>query len=118
MRRANDDAVAAQFAKFQQQLHKFSIKHGAEIRQNKEFRGEFARMCAALGVDPLAAAVEGAKAKAKAKARAGVADSGGGGGGGGGGEGSARDKGIAGLKGLFWERVGKGFGKGGSARYV
>ena len=60
-------------------------------------------MCAALGVDPLAAAVEGAKAKAKAGAGAGA------------GrekdekkEGEKeREKGIAGLKGLFWERVGR-----------
>ena len=60
-------------------------------------------MCAALGVDPLAAAVEGAKAKAKAKAavelRAGGEKT----------EKSERgkEKGIAGLKGLFWERVGR-----------
>ena len=77
-------------------------------------------MCAALGVDPLAAAVEGAKAKAAAGERAtGV----GGGGGTGedredGEEKKGKDKGIAGLKGLFWERVGKGFGKGVSAGYV
>lgn len=56
-------------------------------------------MCAALGVDPLAAAVEGAKAKAKAGA---------------GGRKiqereveKEREKGITGLKGLFWERIGQ-----------
>lgn len=56
-------------------------------------------MCAALGVDPLAAAVEGAKAKAKAGA---------------GGRKiqereveKEREKGISGLKGLFWERIGR-----------
>ena len=72
-------------------------------------------MCAALGVDPLAAAVEGAKAKARAGERVSVGD--------GvveevGAREGGKEKGIGGLKGLLWDRMGKGFGKSGSVRYV
>ncbi len=48
------DSLQTQLSVFQQLLHQFSITHGKEIRSNPSFRAEFARMCAAIGVDPLA----------------------------------------------------------------
>jgi ESCRT-II complex subunit VPS22 len=35
-------------------LHNFSLTHAKDIRSNPTFRAEFARMCNAIGVDPLA----------------------------------------------------------------
>ena len=48
------ESVQTQLSVFQQLLHQFSITHAAEIRKNPTFRAEFARMCNAIGVDPLA----------------------------------------------------------------
>jgi ESCRT-II complex subunit VPS22 len=48
------NGLKTQLSVFQQLLHQFSITHGKEIRQNPQFRAEFARMCNAIGVDPLA----------------------------------------------------------------
>lgn len=39
---------------FQSVLSRFAVDHTAEIRSSPEFRTEFARMCTAIGVDPLA----------------------------------------------------------------
>ncbi|KAG9532304.1 ESCRT-2 complex, partial [Aureobasidium melanogenum] len=54
LRSAHADSLANQLSVFQAALHSFSITHGAEIRSNPTFRAEFARMCNAIGVDPLA----------------------------------------------------------------
>lgn len=48
------DSLQTQLSVFQQLLHQFSITHAKEIRSNPTFRAEFARMCNAIGVDPLA----------------------------------------------------------------
>ncbi|TKX20996.1 hypothetical protein C1H76_6847 [Elsinoe australis] len=54
LRSAHAESLANQLSVFQAALHNFSISHGAEIRSNPTFRAEFARMCNAIGVDPLA----------------------------------------------------------------
>lgn len=54
LRSAHADSLANQLSVFQAALHSFSVSHGAEIRSNPSFRAEFARMCSAIGVDPLA----------------------------------------------------------------
>ncbi|KAL9613670.1 MAG: hypothetical protein Q9167_001799 [Letrouitia subvulpina] len=43
-----------QLSVFQSLLHNFALKHGEDIKSNPTFRSEFARMCNAIGVDPLA----------------------------------------------------------------
>lgn len=53
IRTAQNESLATQLSVFQQLLHQFSVQHGKEIRSNPTFRAEFARMCAAIGVDPL-----------------------------------------------------------------
>ena len=54
LRTTHADALANQLAVFQAALHNFSITHAKDIRGNPTFRAEFARMCNAIGVDPLA----------------------------------------------------------------
>ncbi|KAF2086687.1 EAP30/Vps36 family protein [Saccharata proteae CBS 121410] len=47
-------SLQTQLSVFQSLLHQFSITHAKDIRSNPSFRAEFARMCNAIGVDPLA----------------------------------------------------------------
>lgn len=47
-------SLNTQLAVFQSLLHQFSVTHAKDIRSNPTFRAEFARMCNAIGVDPLA----------------------------------------------------------------
>ena len=54
LRQSHLDSLQTQLSVFQQLLHQFSITHGKDIRSNPTFRAEFARMCNAIGVDPLA----------------------------------------------------------------
>ncbi|KAF2803854.1 putative ELL complex subunit Eap30 [Mytilinidion resinicola] len=54
LRSAQSDSLQTQLSVFQQLLHQFSITHAKDIRSNPTFRAEFARMCNAIGVDPLA----------------------------------------------------------------
>jgi ESCRT-II complex subunit VPS22 len=54
IRAAHVESLQTQLSVFQQLLHQFSITHAKEIRSNPTFRAEFARMCNAIGVDPLA----------------------------------------------------------------
>ncbi|KAF2717054.1 ELL complex subunit Eap30 [Polychaeton citri CBS 116435] len=54
LRSNHADALANQLSVFQAALHNFSITHAKDIRSNPTFRAEFARMCNAIGVDPLA----------------------------------------------------------------
>ena len=54
LRTSHADALANQLSVFQAALHNFSLTHAKDIRSNPTFRAEFARMCNAIGVDPLA----------------------------------------------------------------
>lgn len=47
-------SLATQLQVFQSLLHNFALEHSATIKSNPQFRTEFARMCNAIGVDPLA----------------------------------------------------------------
>ncbi|KAI1180285.1 EAP30/Vps36 family-domain-containing protein [Nemania sp. FL0916] len=72
LRSTNAQALETQLAVFRSLLQQFAQTHARDIRSNPSFRAQFARMCAAIGVDPLASS---------------SSSSGGGEGGGGGGEG-------------------------------
>ncbi|KAK8257921.1 EAP30/Vps36 family-domain-containing protein [Phyllosticta capitalensis] len=54
MRAQHVSSLQSQLSVFQSLLHQFSITHAKDIRSNPTFRAEFARMCNAIGVDPLA----------------------------------------------------------------
>ncbi len=54
LRSANAEALEAQLAVFRSLLQQFAQTHAKDIRSNPTFRAQFARMCAAIGVDPLA----------------------------------------------------------------
>jgi ESCRT-II complex subunit VPS22 len=54
LRSANAAALETQLAVFRSLLHQFAATHAKDIRSNPTFRAQFARMCAAIGVDPLA----------------------------------------------------------------
>ena len=56
-------SLQTQLEVFQSLLHNFALVHAATIKSNPTFRAEFARMCNAIGVDPLAGSnVKGKKA--------------------------------------------------------
>ena len=59
LRSAQSDSLQTQLSVFQSLLHQFSITHAKDIRSNPTFRAEFARMCNAIGVDPLASSNAG-----------------------------------------------------------
>lgn len=48
-------SLQTQLSVFQSLLHTFALEHSSTIKSNPTFRAEFARMCNAIGVDPLAA---------------------------------------------------------------
>ncbi|KAI1410197.1 ESCRT-2 complex [Hypoxylon sp. FL1857] len=53
--RSNDaQALETQLSVFRSLLQQFAQTHAKDIRSNPSFRAQFARMCAAIGVDPLA----------------------------------------------------------------
>jgi ESCRT-II complex subunit VPS22 len=54
LRSANAQALETQLAVFRSLLQQFAQTHAKDIRSNPSFRAQFARMCAAIGVDPLA----------------------------------------------------------------
>lgn len=54
LRSTNAQALETQLAVFRSLLQSFAQTHAREIRSNPSFRAQFARMCAAIGVDPLA----------------------------------------------------------------
>ncbi|KAH0608544.1 uncharacterized protein H6S33_001678 [Morchella sextelata] len=54
LQKSHIDQLTTQLSVFQAQLSHFARTHAADIRSNPAFRHEFARMCAAIGVDPLA----------------------------------------------------------------
>jgi len=45
--------LTTQLTSFQSSLQTFALNYADEIRQNPQFRSEFARMCSSIGVDPL-----------------------------------------------------------------
>lgn len=53
LRSTQESTLTTQLAVFQSLLQSFATTHAKEIRSNPTFRAEFARMCAAIGVDPL-----------------------------------------------------------------
>jgi ESCRT-II complex subunit VPS22 len=54
LRSTNAQALETQLAVFRSLLQQFATTHAKDIRSNPTFRAQFARMCAAIGVDPLA----------------------------------------------------------------
>jgi len=54
LQRSHVDKLNTQLEVFQAALVEFSRTHAKDIRSNPAFRAEFARMCTAIGVDPLA----------------------------------------------------------------
>jgi len=54
LRTSNAAALETQLAVFRSLLQQFAQTHAKDIRSNPTFRAQFARMCAAIGVDPLA----------------------------------------------------------------
>ncbi|KAI1847804.1 hypothetical protein JX265_009232 [Neoarthrinium moseri] len=54
LRTTNAQALETQLSVFRSLLQQFAQTHAKDIRSNPAFRAQFARMCAAIGVDPLA----------------------------------------------------------------
>lgn len=54
LRSSHSTSIATQLSVFRSLLQNFAQTHAKDIRSNPSFRAEFARMCAAIGVDPLA----------------------------------------------------------------
>ncbi|KAL3425462.1 EAP30/Vps36 family protein [Phlyctema vagabunda] len=54
LRSAHSTSLQTQLSVFRSLLQQFAQTHAKDIRSNPNFRAEFARMCAAIGVDPLA----------------------------------------------------------------
>ena len=46
--------MTKQLESFKSYLEKFATQHQNDIKKNQEFRQHFQRMCARIGVDPLA----------------------------------------------------------------
>ncbi|KAI1144122.1 ESCRT-2 complex [Hypoxylon sp. FL0543] len=54
LRSSDAQALETQLSVFRSLLQQFAQTHAKDIRSNPQFRAQFARMCAAIGVDPLA----------------------------------------------------------------
>lgn len=54
LRATNAQALETQLAVFRSLLQQFAQTYARDIRSDPSFRAQFARMCAAIGVDPLA----------------------------------------------------------------
>ena len=54
LRSTHLSSLQTQLSVFQSLLHTFALQHAETIKSNPTFRAEFARMCNAIGVDPLA----------------------------------------------------------------
>lgn len=59
LRSTNAQALETQLSVFRSLLQQFAQTHAKDIRSNPSFRAQFARMCAAIGVDPLASSNSG-----------------------------------------------------------
>lgn len=62
LRSANAQALETQLSVFRSLLQQFAQTHAKDIRSSPSFRAQFARMCAAIGVDPLASSNSGGSA--------------------------------------------------------
>ncbi|PHH77014.1 hypothetical protein CDD80_1001 [Ophiocordyceps camponoti-rufipedis] len=60
LRASNASALASQLTVFRALLSQFAQTHAKDIRSDPAFRAQFARMCTAIGVDPLAGGGGGA----------------------------------------------------------
>ncbi|KAL9064305.1 MAG: hypothetical protein Q9157_007878, partial [Trypethelium eluteriae] len=67
LRASQTAALSSQLEVFQSLLHTFSVTHAKDIRADPGFRAEFARMCNAIGVDPLASSQKPRTAAAAGK---------------------------------------------------
>ncbi|KAL8659813.1 MAG: hypothetical protein Q9226_000241 [Calogaya cf. arnoldii] len=67
LRSNHASSLQNQLSVFQSLLHNFAIQHGDTIKSNPTFRAEFARMCNAIGVDPLAGSNVKGKSGSKGK---------------------------------------------------
>src|SRR2546423_11394505 len=64
LKSSNAASLQTQLSVFQSLLHTFALEHASDIKSNPIFRAEFARMCTAIGVDPLAGSnIKGKKAE-------------------------------------------------------
>lgn len=54
LRTTHASSLSTQLSVFRSLLQQFAQTHAKDIRSNPTFRAEFGRMCAAIGVDPLA----------------------------------------------------------------
>ena len=63
LRTANTTALSTQLTVFRSLLQQFAQTHAKDIRSDPAFRAQFARMCTAIGVDPLASSSQGEGAK-------------------------------------------------------
>ncbi len=64
LKSSNAASLQTQLSVFQSLLHTFALQHASDIKSNPTFRAEFARMCHAIGVDPLAGSnIKGKKAE-------------------------------------------------------
>ncbi|KAI1107274.1 ESCRT-2 complex [Jackrogersella minutella] len=54
LRTSDAQALETQLSVFRSLLQQFATTHAKDIRSDPSFRAQFARMCAAIGVDPLA----------------------------------------------------------------
>ncbi|KAK4232179.1 ELL complex subunit Eap30 [Podospora fimiseda] len=59
LKSSNASALETQLSVFRSLLQQFASTHSKDIRSNPKFRKEFARMCTAIGVDPLASSSSG-----------------------------------------------------------
>ncbi|EJT81107.1 ELL complex subunit Eap30 [Gaeumannomyces tritici R3-111a-1] len=63
LRTTNAQALETQLSVFRSLLQQFAHTHAKDIRSDPAFRAQFARMCSAIGVDPLASSSSGGGAK-------------------------------------------------------
>ncbi|KAI8966770.1 ESCRT-2 complex [Daldinia sp. FL1419] len=59
LRSHDAQALETQLSVFRSLLQQFAQTHAKDIRSDPSFRAQFARMCAAIGVDPLASSSRG-----------------------------------------------------------
>lgn len=64
LRTTNAQVLETQLSVFRSLLQQFAQTHAKDIRSDPAFRAQFARMCSAIGVDPLASSSAGGKASA------------------------------------------------------
>ncbi|PTB65223.1 ESCRT-2 complex [Trichoderma citrinoviride] len=65
LRATNAQALETQLAVFRSLLQQFAATHAKDIRSDPSFRAQFARMCSAIGVDPLASSSNSSNSSSK-----------------------------------------------------